>query len=94
MIYKHFKIELHVCDQCSIDNNYEETIKEILKKEFPKEYKQVYEIKGNLSANSPFISRHIELWEQYEAKCLLWEYDDWNEAICMKHLKEFIKEKK
>ncbi len=87
--YESLEFGLAVCNQCNIENSWNEQIKQLLLEEFTEEaYNDFFNGKG-LPNDSSFIKKFYELIEHYKVKCLIINN---NEAICPFHFLGLQKE--
>jgi hypothetical protein len=90
--YEPLNFNLAICTQCTIDNKWSETVKTLLKEEFGEKLTNSWYEGNGLPGTHPFMIKFTELRSRYETKCLVIEYDDLSEAICLIHLEQLIKE--
>jgi hypothetical protein len=90
---QHNNFELAVCTVCSLRNKYHETIGRALEKEYSTELEALRSEIG-IRADNPFwVAYHKEI-RNYQTKCLVFEYGDAVEALCLDHLQEVLQEMK
>lgn len=87
----YFKVKNAVCSICADETNTLDKVINVITKIYPKETEDFLKRKG-IPSNNPFIAEWEKQWEEHEVKCLVFEYDDCQEAICKKHLQEILEQ--